>query len=298
MNRNEYWIAMSIDLIDHPERTLTALPELAKDQVDRYISEFKKRARPVVLRGYHSGDEALHSWSFEALLERLPDQSIDLDVGDAMVTEGLTFDVDSLHNYLRFLARGDESQGPVRYLQGFNIFAHDPTLYDEIHFPHLAETAVREIRAGWIGPAGTVTGYHADIGDNQLSQIVGRKLVKFVSPSQSDRVYKTKKYDPNGIACAVNADDWDSQAHPLFAQTDAFYAVLEPGDSVFIPGQWFHYVRSLDASISVNHLGYTPRQIALGKTADQIRRFLHNRGLYGDTCTCHMVVDGERVARR
>lgn len=290
---------MTFNLADHPERTLTELPELVAGEFDRYVPEFKKRRRPVVLRGYHAGQTALRTWTFESLLRRLPDQSVDLDVGDAMVTNGLSFTVDTLHDYLRFLASGGtDPDGEVRYLQGFNIFAHDPTLYDDISFPHLSDLAVREVRAGWIGPAGTVTGYHADIGDNQLSQVVGRKLVKFVSPDQGDRVYRHRKYDPNGIACAVNADAWDQQAHPLFASTDAFYAVLGPGDSVYIPGRWFHYVRSLDASISVNHLGYTASQMALGKTGDQIRRFLHNRGLYGETCTCHMIVDGERVARR
>lgn len=268
------------------------------DEIDRYMPEFKRAKRPVVLRGYHAADEALRSWSFERFIDRLPEQTVDLDVGDAMVTEGLTFETVSLHDYLRDLATGDDSVGDTRYLQGFNIFSQDPSLYDEIHFPHLSEAAVREVRAGWIGPAGTVTGYHADIGDNQLSQVVGRKLVKFVSPDQSKRVYRTRKYDPNGVACAVNADAWDADTHPLFAETEAMGAVLEPGDSVFIPGGWFHYVRSLDRSISVNHVGYTARQMAVGKTADQIRRFLHNRGLYGDTCTCHMIVDGERVARR
>lgn len=291
-------------LTDHPERTLTPLPELGPGGFDRYLPDFKRRSRPVVLREYHRDDPALASWSIEAMIARLPDQSVDLDVGDAMVTDGLTFEVRSLHEYLRQVAddagSDDSSAGraPVRYLQGFDIFAHDPSLYDEISFPHLARTAVREVRAGWIGPAGTVTGYHADIGDNQLSQVVGRKLVKFVSPDQHDRVYRTRKYDPNGIACAVDADSWDPVAHPRFADTEALYTVLEPGDSVFIPGGWFHYVRSLDASISVNHLGYTARQLLIGKTLDQVRRMLHNRGLYGDTCTCHMIVDGRRVARR
>lgn len=286
-------------LTHHPERSLTALPELSPNQQYRYLRDFKKRSRPVILRGYHRNDAALTTWSIQAFIDRLPDQSVDLDVGDAMVSDGLTFEVQSLHRYLEQVAASADHEGePVRYLQGFNIFAHDPTLYDEIHFPHLSQSAVREIRAGWIGPAGTVTGYHADIGDNQLSQVVGRKLVKFVSPDQADRVYRTKKYDPNGIACAVDADAWNSHAHPRFADTDALYAVLDPGDSVFIPGGWFHYVRSLDPSISVNHLAYTARQMVVGKTLDQIRRALHNRGLYGDSCTCHMVVDGKRVARR
>lgn len=286
-------------LSNHPERSLTPAPELPPSDHGRYLQDFKQKSRPVILRGYHRNDPALAKWSIRGFLERLPDQSVDLDVGDAMITDGLTFEVRSLHDYLERVASGDlDHQEPVRYLQGFDIFAHDPSLYDEISFPHLSSAAVRQVRAGWIGPAGTVTGYHADIGDNQLSQVVGRKLVKFVSPDQADRVYRTKKYDPNGIACAVDADAWDRALHPRFADTDASFAVLEPGDSVFIPGGWFHYVRSLDASISVNHLGYTLRQMIVGKTLDQIRRALHNRGLYGDTCTCHMIVDGERVARR
>jgi len=290
---------MSIDRATHPEGVLRALDELTPTEFDRYLPEFKANGRPVVLRDYHADDAALGSWSFRSFIDRLPDQTIDLDVGDAMVTQGLTFEVESLHDYLRFLASsGDDPRGAERYLQGFDIFAGDPSLNDEISFPHLDEVAVRQVRAGWIGPAGTVTGYHSDIGDNQLSQVVGRKLVKLISPDQADCVYPTRKYDPNGIACAVNADDWDSQAHPLLADAQANYVVLEPGDSVYIPGGWFHYVRSIDASISVNQLGYRWRQLLGGKAADQYRRFLHNRGLYGDTCTCHMIVDGIRVARR
>jgi len=290
---------MSIDIHNHPEGKLTDLPELHRPEFDRFLPEFKRRARPVVLRGYNDHDRALVEWSFSSFAERLPDQAIDLDVGDAMVTEGLTFESDTLHNYLHDLADNARPSGePVRYLQGFDIFGHDPTLHEEISFPHLESVAARSLRAGWIGPAGTVTGYHADIADNQLSQIVGRKLVKLISPDQSQKVYRHKKYDPNGIACAVDADNWDQQAHPLFATANAFFVVLDPGDSVFIPGKWFHYVRSLDASISVNQLGYTRSQLAIGKSADQVRRFLHNRGLYGDTCTCHMLIDGVRVARR
>jgi len=123
-------------------------------------------------------------------------------------------------------------------------------------------------------------------------------MVKLVSPDQSKRVYRTKKYDPNGIACAVNADKWNRDAHPLFAETEALLAVLEPGDSVFIPGGWYHYVRSLTTSVSVNHMAYSATQATFGKAADQMRRALHNVGLYGPTCTCHMIVDGERVKRR
>lgn len=282
----------------NPERSLSPAPSLGPGEHDRFLTDFKRRSHPVLLQGYHDDDVALGTWSIESMMDRLPDETVDLDVGDAMVTKGLTFETQTLHAYLQSLLEPPTIGEPVRYLQGYNIFEQDPSLYDEIAFPHLSSVAKREIRAGWIGPAGSVTGYHSDIGDNQLSQVVGRKLVKLVSPDQAARVYPAKKYDPNGIACSVNADDWDAALHPEFANTEALYAVLHPGDSLYIPGRWFHYVRSLGVSISVNHLGYTFRQLAGGKTLDQMRRWLHNRGLYGSECTCHMVVDGERVARR
>ena len=34
---------MTIELHDHPERTLTPLPELEPDQLDRYLPEFKRK---------------------------------------------------------------------------------------------------------------------------------------------------------------------------------------------------------------------------------------------------------------
>lgn len=285
-------------LADHPEGLLRPLPELHVDDFDRFLPDFKKRGQPVVLRGYHNADRALHRWSFESLKARLPNPRVDLDVGDAMVTDGLVFAQLSLHNYLDAISNNAASlNGETLYLQGFDLFDLLPEAFDEIQFTHLRQVAIRQVTRAWVGPADTVTGYHADLGDNQLSQIVGQKFVKLISPAQADRVYVTKKYDPNGVACAVDADDWDQQRHPLLAEASAMYVALEPGDSVFIPGGWFHYVRSLTASISVNCVGYTAKQLTLGKTKDQIRRGLHNVGLYGETCTCHMEVDGKRVAR-
>lgn len=284
--------------IEHPEGQLTGVPELGFDDFDSFLRTFKKRGQPVVLRGYHNADRALHRWSFDSLKERLPNPRVDLDVGDAMVTDGLVFAQLSLHNYLEAISTNQASlNGEALYLQGFDMFDLLPEAFDEIHFPHMRQVAIRQVTRAWVGPGGTVTGYHADLGDNQLSQVVGRKFVKLISPDQADRVYVTKKYDPNGVACAVDADNWDRAAHPKLADAAAMYVTLEPGDSLFIPGGWFHYVRAITASISVNCVGYTAKQLTLGKTMDQVRRRLHNVGLYGDTCTCHMEVDGKRVAR-
>lgn len=283
-----------------PEGTLDPVAELALENHHRFMPDFKDKKLPVVLRGYHNDSVACREWTFESIKARTPNLTVDLDVGDAMVTDGLTFKEMRLHDYFDAVAAGGGTEGgETLYLQGYDLLELVPEMEHEVNaLPAFQDGAVRSLSRAWLGPGGTVTGYHSDLADNVLSQILGHKLVKIVSPDQADRVYKTKKYDPNGHACAINADDWDPDAFPKFADVEARYVVLGPGDALFIPGGWFHYVRSLETSISVNTLGYTAKQMIVDKSVDLARRALHNVGLLGDTCTCHMMVDGKRVARR
>ncbi len=286
------------DIYDEPETTLAPVREVGSDQRDQ-LTAAQAAAEPLVIRGYHDADPCMEMWSFESLKKRTPDHTVDVDVGNAMVTSGLTFEQVGIHDYIDSLVTPSADDKHLRYLQAYHLGDHVPGVYDEVAFPHLDAASWRLIKRIWFGPAGTVTGYHDDLADNQLSQIRGRKLVKLISPDQADCVYRLDwKYDPNGHPCAIDADNWDRQAHPLFAEAKAQYVVLDEGDTVFMPGGWFHYVRSLDASLSVNCLGYTPRQLAVDKVGDQIRRVIHNTIGRKRDCTCHMWQDGIRIARR
>ena len=45
----------------------------------------------------------------------------------------------------------------------------------------------------------------------------------------------------------------DMDRFPLLAEATFTEAVLGPGDALFIPAGWWHYVRSLSTSFSVNY---------------------------------------------
>ena len=55
-----------------------------------------------------------------------------------------------------------------------------------------------------------------------------------------------------GNVSAVDVEAPDLDAHPLFAGARAWDAVLGPGDVLVIPARWWHYVRSLTVSASIN----------------------------------------------
>lgn len=55
-----------------------------------------------------------------------------------------------------------------------------------------------------------------------------------------------------GNVSAVDVEHPDLAAHPAFAGAHHYDAVLGPGDCLYIPKGWWHYLRALTTSWSVN----------------------------------------------
>jgi len=51
---------------------------------------------------------------------------------------------------------------------------------------------------------------------------------------------------------AVNVEDPDLAQHPKFAEAKQLECILGPGDMLFIPAKYWHYVRSLSPAVSIN----------------------------------------------
>jgi len=115
-----------------------------------------------------------------------------------------------------------------------------------------AECEVRgePIVSAWFGPGGTVSPLHNDPYHNLLGQVVGAKYVRLYDASDSDLLYPR-----SGPLCnnsLVNLDALDHSAFPRFGAAPCWQTVLGPGDLLFIPRHYWHYVRSLSLSFSVS----------------------------------------------
>ncbi|CAE8683930.1 unnamed protein product, partial [Polarella glacialis] len=109
----------------------------------------------------------------------------------------------------------------------------------------------------WMGTAGTVTALHYDLDDNFLVQVAGFKYVRLYSTDEADRLYameaprdSSKKHGAS--FSPVRIEKPDLEAHPNFADAPYLETILGPGDMLFIPRHWWHYIRSLTTSVSVN----------------------------------------------
>ena len=99
----------------------------------------------------------------------------------------------------------------------------------------------------WFGPKGTVTPLHYDDKNLLFGQIYGRKQVKLIPPFDIERVY-------NDRTCfsAVDMERIDLEKYPLMRQVSIIDVILEPGEFLLIPVGWWHWVKSLDISISLS----------------------------------------------
>ncbi|KAI1095924.1 Clavaminate synthase-like protein [Rostrohypoxylon terebratum] len=172
---------------------------------------------------------------------------------------------------------------PIAYLAQHPLFTQLSTLRGDILVPDYCYTAPpfhptdpsidqpeldEPLLNAWFGPPGTITPLHTDPYHNILTQVVGRKYVRLYSPLETKNMRARGK--ENGVEMGNTSlmdvgvvEGWDQapeyeEGAPTsedifeFREVPFLDCILEPGDVLYIPIGWWHYVRGLSVSFSVS----------------------------------------------
>jgi hypothetical protein len=185
---------------------------------------------------------------------------------------------------------GSENRG-TGYLAQHDLFAQIPSLRADILIPDFCyssspsptnqnsgiseeeeEDASDEPAMNiWLGPASTTSPLHTDPHHNILAQVFGYKYVRLYAPSQAGSLYprsrsgdvdmsNTSKVDV-GLGMEIEGEGTEDHRNikeqfekefPLFKDAEYVEGILGPGECLFIPRGWWHYVKSLSSSCSVS----------------------------------------------
>nr|XP_014348744.1 PREDICTED: HSPB1-associated protein 1 [Latimeria chalumnae] len=107
----------------------------------------------------------------------------------------------------------------------------------------------------WVGTIGSNTPCHLDCyGCNLVLQIQGRKKWHLFPPEDTSFLYPTRiPYEESSIFSKVNIINPDLKSFPRFINAKAHVVTLHPGQVLFVPRHWWHYVESLDPiTVSIN----------------------------------------------
>ncbi|CAJ0748103.1 20945_t:CDS:2 [Entrophospora sp. SA101] len=104
----------------------------------------------------------------------------------------------------------------------------------------------------WFGPKGTISPMHTDPYHNLLAQVVGKKYIRLYSPEETTNLYPFEQDGFLGNTSQVDVEAPDLERFSRFASAKYQECILEPGELLYIPPGWWHYVKSLTISFSVS----------------------------------------------
>lgn len=116
-------------------------------------------------------------------------------------------------------------------------------LFDDIVQPEYLDPA-RAVGSSalWFGPAGTITRLHHDTSSILLCQVLGRKRVLLVDPSEPALLARA-----HGVYCELDA----ARVRAELPEVRVLEVELAAGEALFLPLGWWHEIHALDVSITL-----------------------------------------------
>ncbi|CAL7950036.1 unnamed protein product [Xylocopa violacea] len=141
-----------------------------------------------------------------------------------------------------------------KYMQEW--FKDKPEILNSVNWKRFGINKTGDDSTLWIGSKGAHTNCHQDsYGCNLVAQIRGRKQWLLFHPNSTNFLQPTRipyeestVYSKHNFFCPTKEDE----INILKIKETPKLITLEPGDVLFVPSQWWHYVESLDFSVSVN----------------------------------------------
>ncbi len=219
--------------------------------------------RPIVIRGLMRNWKALGLWTPDYFAKEFGNYTVEVNCErnrDPLYDRNFTKHNSKMlmKDYVAMIQSGGETND---YYIGANnhLLRRKPfrSLLAQIKCPKgfFNQRYFRSDARLFFGPEGTISSLHHDFFNGMLGQVYGRKRIKLIPPFDIKKLYNHLWFSD------VDLEKIDYEKFPYMRGVTILETVLEPGEHVFIPIGWWHWVKSLDVSISL----FSPRFLVPGK---------------------------------
>ncbi|RAJ82153.1 Cupin-like domain-containing protein [Chitinophaga dinghuensis] len=229
------------------------------DRVDNITPEEFKRNYyelriPVIISGLSKDWPAKEKWTWDYFKSIVGDKTVGVynnTRADANTPVNGADDYIKFGDYLDLIQKG-----PIALrIFLFNIFQHAPQLTNDFVWPEfLTKGLLKKYPMLFVGGAGSVAHMHYDIDLSHIfhTQFVGRKRVLLLENKQSPYIYRM----PFTVESAASFVNWhetlDTDAFPALNYASGYTAILEHGDTLFMPGGYWHHMEYLNAGFAMS----------------------------------------------
>ena len=240
------------------------------DTVDNITPEaFKQQYyntnTPVVIKNMAKDWPAYTKWNWQYFKEIVGNKKVAIYnnvKSDAYTPVNAADDYTTFGEYVDMI-----SKGPAGWrIFLFNIFNHAPQLTKDFTWPvEYMKRFVKRVPMLFTGGQGSITHMHFDIDLSHIlhTQFGGRKRVLLFPHEEQFKLYRR----PFEVLSMVDFTHYydaekskiDFEAYPAVKTAKGYDVILEPGDTLFMPGGYWHHMEYLDSGFAMSLRALRPK---------------------------------------
>ena len=213
---------------------------------------------PVVIKNMAKKWPAYTKWNWEYFKSIVGDKEVGIYnnvKSDAYTPINKADDYTTFGKYIDMI-----SNGPAAWrIFLFNIFNHAPQITKDFAWPDAyMKGFVKRVPMLFVGGQGSITHMHFDIDLSHIlhTQFAGRKRVLLFPYNEQYKLYR-KPFEVLSIADFSNYYDpekskIDTSKFPAIEFARGFDIILEHGDTLFMPGGYWHHMEYLDSGFAMS----------------------------------------------
>lgn len=238
------------------------VPKLERITPEAFSNEFVKPQKPVVIKKLTANWDALKLWNFEYFKSIAGDLEVPLYDSKPITAD---YAYNEPQAKMRFAEYVDLllSQPTDLRLFLFNLIKERPELREHIEFPEIGLKLFKSLPYLFVGGEDSKVFMHYDIDLANILHVhlYGKKKCLLFPPSETKYLYKV----PNSLKTndRIDFSNPDFDQFPALAYAKGYTIDLEPGETLYMPEGYWHYMHYLTPgfSISLRALARRPKHL-------------------------------------
>ncbi|MDH6253131.1 hypothetical protein M2347_002858 [Chryseobacterium sp. H1D6B] len=280
---------------------LSAVQKVKEITSRDFLINYMKPCRPLILENFVDKESpAFKKWNYEYFkktagktkvsiyggeLESI-DRAASKPIGETTFSEYLDLITSTPTEHRLFL---------------FNLLSIKPEMKDDILYNDVTKGKILKwLPFMFFGGEGSITRNHIDIDMSHvfITQFQGIKRIWLFPWEQSDLMYKL----PYNFHSLTNIKNPDYKEYPALRYLNGYEAVIKPGETLYIPSGWWHYIQyeTEGYSVSIRALPSSWLEKWRGFKNLVVTRHFDNimRNIFGDKWFNYKVKKAHRKAQR
>ncbi|KPH12962.1 cupin-like domain-containing protein [Chryseobacterium sp. ERMR1:04] len=216
-----------------------------------FLNDFMKPNQPIILEDFiDANSPAYTKWNYAFFKEVAGNTKVNVYGGELESIDRVAskpVGETTFSEYLDLIS----SKATEHRLFLFNLLSIKPEMKEDIHYNDITKGKILKwLPFMFFGGKGSITRNHIDIDMSHvfITQFKGIKKIWLFPWEQSDLMYKL----PYNFHSLINLQEADYKKYPALEYLNGYEAIIQPGETLYIPSGWWHYIQYETEGYSVS----------------------------------------------